>query len=405
MNTPSAAVRTASKNANLLRADSMLYFFFAAMFSGGFISSMFIHKGYDAAQIGIITSLATCSAFLGNFFGGYIVDRVGSNKKPYIVSLTLILIILLSMNITDSFTAVLVLMMLLSFLNAPLAITLDVWTLKLTHNTKTSFASVRLFGSGGWAVSGLIMGQLINNYGWRILPFIAIPLYTLILGVILATPDVPSSSLTGRKLQLNRVAIRSLFSNRVYMLVILTAFLTNLYKFITFSFAPVILQNVGGSDKHLGYFIFFRAIVEIPMYLIYPHLLKRFSAMSLFTFSILIIPFEAVGMYFASTPWAVVSVCTISGLSFGIFLPTIRQMIFSMAPDDLKTTAQTVAESLFVSLSAATSSIAAGFMFTNIGFDNTFLSGFAVSVLSCVFCIFLLYPAAKKSMPELTKVE
>ncbi len=92
-----------------------------------------------------------------------------------------------------------------------------------------------------------------------------------------------------------------------------------------------------------------------------------------------------------------IAACLLQGLSFAIFLPSARLHVSSLAPEGLKTTAQTVAMAFYFGVGGILSSFFGGIFIDARGIKSLLLVGLAISLVATSFMLFLILKAALAS--------
>ena len=127
----------------------------------GFMVSYMQTKGMTPKLIGVMLSVSTLCAFLGQLFWGSLSDKIKSNKKIFIITNILMFILHIVVFYMPSYTLVIITFGVLGFVEIPVAANLDTWILKIYYKTPQAYGPIRACASIGFAIFTLIYGGLI----------------------------------------------------------------------------------------------------------------------------------------------------------------------------------------------------------------------------------------------------
>ena len=269
---------------------------------------------------------------------------------------------------------------------------LDVWVIRLaSEGEPINYASVRAFGSLGYAIGGPLGGWLIASYGVGHIPVVFPLLSVSLIAVSLFIRNPKKIAVKGETQSVLNTA-KALAGNRTYRFFLLACFLVFLGTNGVYSFLPIhmIGEKVGGTSRSYGIFIFLTGAVEVPMLFIYKRLSRMLShgrclAIALFfQFARLIIvglaPNMAV-MYLATLAYM---------LSWGLHIGAVGGFLPEIVNVRLLFTAQTVSQAFASGMASIISNFFAGSIADSIGVDGMILrfsmfplAGFFVFILFC----------------------
>ncbi len=146
------------------------------------------------------------------------------------------------------------------------------------------------------------------------------------------------------------------------------------------SFLPNLIESVGGTKADVALASSLTAFAEVPMFLMNTKLLKKFKPTQLILASAVFFILRQIGCLVAATPAQVILVQILNGAAFALFLNGAVYYIDSLAPDELKATAQTVATSLYVGASGIISSYGGGWVIDNLGLAALHRAGAYISL-------------------------
>ena len=133
------------------------------------------------------------------------------------------------------------------------------------------------------------------------------------------------------------------------------------------------------------------AFSEIPLFLAGHKLLKRFKPIHLTLGASLFFLLRQVAYLTAKTPEQVILAQLFHGPSFALFLNGAVYYIDSLAPDKLKSTAQTLATSLYNGVSGILANYGGGWVIDNLGIRKLYSIGiYAIIIVTLLFMASLL---------------
>ena len=167
-----------NEKAVLLRFNLLQVLYWCGLASmGSFVSAFMLSKGMSNTRLSIILALYMLGAFIGQFFWGSLSDKLQTNKKFFILNEAFVLLLYYLIYIfSDNFLMVNIFYPLLGFVIVPQASNLDSWILKCFAHRPQVYGPARGWASAGFAVFMLVYGNLINSWGYKIMPWFALPL-------------------------------------------------------------------------------------------------------------------------------------------------------------------------------------------------------------------------------------
>ena len=157
------------KNKNILKfLIFYLIVFIAISMPYSYIQTFLEHVGYDVFERGIILSGAAIVTIVTQFGIGYICDKYKTDKKPFNVTLIILVISALIMyQITHkNFFRHLIFASLVGGLSGAVMSVQDAWTLEVDKSCKENYGTIRAFGAIGWMIGTPIGAFIIKKYGY-----------------------------------------------------------------------------------------------------------------------------------------------------------------------------------------------------------------------------------------------
>lgn len=251
-------------------------FFFTQYFSVGLIGPylvlFLIEKNFSGAQIGILMGMMPIAGMFFQPVWSYLSD-VMNKRRILIVFASLGLIVAsLGMGFADSFIAVFGWVVLFSAMYAPISPIATASALDYLESIGAvdDFGTLRMWGSVGFAVSSVLMGALFLDQILLYFPWFAGGIFLTLALVGLLLPEARQPyTYTGFK-DLRLVVRGQQFITFLFASVFLGATMGIYNNYMT-----LFLQEIDTASWLIGVIISLQAIVEVPMMMLAPYLLKR----------------------------------------------------------------------------------------------------------------------------------
>jgi len=302
-----------------------------------YATAFFKASGMSATMIGVALAINIAFAIAGQFFWGYICDRLKTNKKVFMAVTLVVAAIYFAIFYSPSNIVAIALFGFLGFIHAPLITIMDTWILKYYHDSPGSYGPIRAWGSVAFAIFIVIYGELLNRYGFSIMPYTGLAFFSLIILFSYITPDVPEQS--DDRVKATKGDILRLVKNPGFVWYIVIIFMISLPAMQLQNSFPMILSEYENAIFYMGVGMFATSMAEVPFMMMAKKMAhitanKRFIiAVSLFIFSYVILLFNR-------SPVFLIISLVIHGASVGIRYPTMRQATYEISPDGLQNTTQ-----------------------------------------------------------------
>lgn len=362
-----------------------IYFFFYFTFAifAGFTIPYLNDLNYSNTQIGFMMSILYLFGIIGQSFSGYICDLKRTIKKVFFLWMMILATLIFIFFKLDSIIIQTFFLAFIGFFQSSVMTLLDSWILESTEIIKRSFGPIRAFGSVGWGVSTIIIGRMIDNYGWYIMGYIYI-ISTITLLMISSKPKDAKCHIHNKSL----ITIKSfniLRTNKAYVNLLIIFFLLFFAFHAINMFSVILIDNFGGTESDIGLFLLIAAFSEVPLLLSAKKLLKKFDGRFLLIISATFFFLRTLLTAFCNSVLAIILLSLLQMFSLGILIFIFRHLIDKISPSKLKTSSQTIATAVSGGLSAIISYNTSGYLADQIGTKNML---FFVSFL-CMLALIL----------------
>lgn len=373
-----------------------LYWAFYAVFVG-FIATYLLACGISNSALSILLAVFMLCSFIGAFFWGGLCDRHHTNKKVFIPEfIAAVLVSLAIFFLAKDFLWVAACMYpVFGFLSAPLGSNLDAWMLKRFHKDAGMYGKARAIGSFGYGIAALIVGLLINQMGYAVMPIgIVICAVPVILMAIIMKEDAVI-----QKEHFEKVQISGLLKIRPYIYMVIMLFITGLACAPVNNLKIVVLQSVGGDVGILGIDSFIGTIVQ-GIFIFISGKLKRIpSSVRLILMTVFVL-FDMALIVTASSPIMVILGTVMWNVSYGVMLPTVREITEKNVHGALKNTAHAMSDAVYGSFAGIVALTYSGFVMDTLGVRAVAILGCAIMFIPVAMAIFSMIREKKTNEKE-----
>lgn len=347
-------------------------FWITYCFSFGFFVAYLNTVGYSAGIIGIFIAILALNAIVAQPIFGYIIDKVADVKKILIICVSASIILVAAIPFLAKNMAVMVVVcVLLGWTEYGLGSVVDCWCIKLGKNVNANFGVGRAGGSFAYAVTAAAFGYLFNFIPIHYTFFLhggAALIFLLVIIKSNGTTPV-KADLQDNKEKKKENILKVLLSDRRYVVFVLCASMTFIGSAATASFLINLIESKGGTTEHLGYALCIQALFEIPAMLLSLKLFKRFNVRFLLIFSMTAYIFKFLLPVFSPSPFGIVAIMMIQGISFAIFLPAAMRYLAIVAPPQYNATAITLAVAVYSGMGNIFGNLLGGFIADSLGVE------------------------------------
>jgi MFS transporter, PPP family, 3-phenylpropionic acid transporter len=329
-----------------LQFAGLEFLFWFAICAGNYLPVFLQDEmGYGATMVGIVTAVCSFVGIIATLFWGTFSDRIHSVRKVFMLCIGVGVFLWAMVPLTrpvvfGSFSLCLVFIAAATFFRNPSMALMDNWAVTVSNREGMNYGLIRSVGSFSFAIMGLGLGFVLQKTGvnasFYISALVTIPL--IILCLFVKGDTQKTKAIPFRELKIGR-----LFNYRYITFLIFTVLL-NMPSFIMMTFLTFLIKDVHGDIKMVGTILGYKALLEIPMLLLVRPLMQKHKL----PYPVMMIgagilyALEAVLFSQAHSFAQLVIISSLHGLGGGLFIGSASNYCFTIAPDDLKATAQTI---------------------------------------------------------------
>jgi len=359
--------------------------------------------GFSGAQFSLIYSLLPLATIIAPFIGGQVADRYLPSQKV-VAGLQLaggVFLILIAT--TTSYGTMVWLMLVYCLLYAPtLALTNSIAFINL-QNSEQEFGKIRVWGTIGWIAAGYlltlwrILAQSANGLAFKGDMLLLAGVFSLIMGVqSFSLPHTPPRK-EGAKPWAFLEALKML-KDRNFLVFIIIAFIvaTELMFYYILTAPFLTSEKIGVSSTILPWVMTIAQVAEIfVLAFLLPYLITRIGIRKILVLGILAWPLRYIIFAIGQPAWLVIASLALHGFCFVFFFTAAFIYVDTIAPRDIRHSAQSLITLVTYGLGNYLGSLFAGWvhdLFTKnevTNWTNVFLVPCFLTVL-CAF-VFLVF--------------
>jgi PPP family 3-phenylpropionic acid transporter len=314
----------------------VFFFLFAALGALTPFLSLHYHQiGLSATEIGLLMSVMPFTLLLSQPIFGPMTDRSGHRGRMLGRIVAVVALAAGLVGLADTFWILVAGVALWGFVAAPMIPIADSIALGEVSSSGGSYPRLRLWGSIGFLVTSVLLGQLYTAISLR-WAFLAYGL--LMLATWYFTRRLPAEGISGKPP--SWVQVRQLVQNPYLLLFLVLTGIMQMTQAAHSLFFSLHLEGLGGSRATAGLAWGLGALVEVPVWWVLSTVTRKVGSLPLLTFA---------GAAYALRWWlysttasasAIVWLQLLQGISYAIFMPTAVRVVGDLTPPELRTSGQ-----------------------------------------------------------------
>lgn len=340
--------------------------------------------GYGASERGILLSITPFVAVFAQFFWGRTADRARykNNVLLLLLGMTAVSVALLSLNTSLAYLAVM--LALYSVFQTSVSPISDAIITETARNNGWEFGRLRLAGSMGFALMGLLAGQLLAD---RINMIFVIYITMVVVALI---PALFMPKVKGYQKEKKRVSPAILLKNKPLCGILALSLLAQSTLGVYYSFfSNYFTEIAGGTKGQLGLAVFLASFCQIPFMLWAGRFIRKYGTMKLLVFATLVMALRWVLTGVVQNPVGLIAINCMHGMSFIVFQLCITIYIGDHVPAELRATGQAINAMITIGLSRIIGSMAGGFFIGHFGAGPVFVGCGLVNAAAALVIILL----------------
>ncbi|HLQ71466.1 MAG TPA: MFS transporter [Bacillota bacterium] len=236
-----------------------------------FLNLYYIDVGLTVSQVGVLFAVGPLVMIIAQPLWGMLTDYWNAPRMTLLVMTLGTAATALFFPFSYEFTSLLLLNVIYFFFQSSVQPIADGTALAMLKDRK-DFGKIRLWGSFGYAVGVLIVGEVLDVLGLHVM-FILHSCF-LVMALIFAL-KLPVKMAAKRRFRVREAV--GLFKNPAFVLFLLFSFLVHLTVHSNNAYYGIHLENLGASVSLIGVALMIKSILEVPFFAMSGILMRRFS--------------------------------------------------------------------------------------------------------------------------------
>ncbi len=369
----------------LIQLKSLLFFFHATnTIIISFLPIYLAFKGLSGTEIGWVLAIGPLASIISQPFWGYLSDKYKTVKWVLIMSIIFMLIFSILFFQMNTLIFILIFGALFYFFSSPVGALSDSLAQRQADLKNISFGSIRMWGSIGFGLSSLLIGQLLDYIGVQMMiwPYLILGSILLILAFTIEDVKVTEDPVTSSD-------FITLLKHKPFVLFLITLALITVTHRANDSFIGLYIQEIGGSESLVGIAWFIALVSEALIFAFaYKWFIKK-HALNYLILASLIYAVRWLLMSYTTEAYFILVLQLLHGLSFGIFYVASFDFVTRLIPEKLHASGHLIFYSMFFGLSGIIGSLSGGFMIENLGGSTLYIAMSFLALLGAI--AFTLY--------------
>lgn len=290
-------------------------------------------------EIGIAFAISSIAGVIIQPIWGYITDKYLNKRLSIIITMLLSAVIILAFILAKDFYWIILVLFVFIIFHSPISSITDAYCYEIIDEYKSiDYGKTRLMGSLGYAVSALIMGEVIKNLGSSAI-FFGYCIFISIASAIIISFKFKGKQ-TSNEIKLKEVG--KILSDRRFILFSIAIVLINIAFGANSSYLAVLISKTGGDVSKLGLMWFVIAISELPIFFFSNKLFKKFGIINLLSISIVIYILRFFLDSVSNNFNMVIIIQLLQGVTYPFYLMAALQYVNKIVPKNLQTTGITL---------------------------------------------------------------
>ena len=400
-----------TKNSAYLRASMYYIILWGSLATASsFIAVDLNHRGVTELQWSIISAARSLVIFLATPLVTRFADRKNARVRVLQGALVLNALSTLLFMIPNGFTGFLLASLVMNLFGAGMMPLGDGIIVRMAHKHDIQFGRLRLWGSAGYMICGVLGGLLWDKIGFEYLYWIGC-LATLLVAVVAARLEEPgeeknelqSDAPSAKPLEpTNKKTISQILRGDVVLLLFLIAsLLRSTGELMFFNFSGIYIDQLTARPFFTGLINGGSAILEIPTMLFVQRWIKKFGLEPVILIGFII---QAAGLAifaFSTNPWIMFLGASLRNVGFALYFVAAVQFTDYRAGVQNSATYQGLLSSISWGLAPLIISPLAGWIYQHLQGQWVFILATITSILAAIVMIPIMARSSKEKKEKL----
>ncbi len=370
-----------NQNLPYWRLSSFYWFYFATL--GALVPywSVYLKSlDFSATEIGQLMAMLMATKLVGPNVWGWVADK--TNRRMSVVRLAALMgaVVFSAVFFVEGYLQVALMMIGFSFFWHAALPQFEATTMNHLGDEHHRYAKIRLWGSVGFIITVMGLGESLDDYGIGILPIVVLLLLAGIWLSSLLAPDSQEQPYTQDHGSLLKIIKRP----EVFSL-LLMSFLLQASHGPYYTFFSIYLAELGYSNQLIGGLWALGVLAEIGLFLFVPKLLSRFGARVLLMMALALTVLRWLMLANAAEHLsALLFIQLLHAASFGVIHAVSIHLTHHYFTGPHQGRGQALYSSLSFGAGGALGNLAGGYLWDGLGAQGTYILSACVAFLALV---------------------
>ena len=372
------------------RLSGFYFFYFASL--GVLIPywSLYLKSlGYNSLAIGGLVAILPATKLIAPYIWGWLADHTRRSMFIIRVASVLALLSFSLVFVSQQLNWLIFVMLLFSFFwNATLP-QFEAMTLNHLGNDTHRYSMIRLWGSLGFIVIAVLMGDLLQSYEADIIPLVVLSTFAVIAFTSFIVPEKLNTP------HAEHSPIWHVIKQPKVFAFLLVCFLMLCSHGPYYTFYTIYLQELGYSSHMIGVLWAVGVLAEVIIFLLMHRLLPVFGARKLLIFTLLLttVRWLIIGFFAADLSMLFIAQL-IHAFSFGVFHAVGISLVHDYFTGSHQGRGQALYSSVSFGAGVAVGSLVSGLLWDQWGASVLFVFASCCTFLALLIVWRYIYPAA-----------
>lgn len=354
-----------------------------------YLTTLLVHQGMSAGQVGMMMSLGTLLSIIVQPFWGYMVDRYRQTKLVLICSIGMPAVLAYFYNV--QLFALLVIVyttsIIFSVTQSPIA---DSYAVTAAREGRTSYGTIRSLGSLGTALGGYAGGLYLSFFH---ITQLWLPFFIFSAAGVAMVLTLSNKSDSYRTTVSLTEGFKKMLSNRNFLWFLVGCFFVNQTLTAYNSFFVLSFQEAGGSFSMVGFALLLASMTNVPSMLLAAKIIAKLGRERTLVIAAFAYALRWAVQWLFPYPPVMIGIQALHGLSFGLFYVAAVEYVANVSGKEMQATGQSVFNMVFVGLGGIIGNLLNGFLYNAGGAQLMYLA----CTVSAIMGLLLLHGVNKRS--------
>lgn len=312
-------------------------------------------KGLSGTEIGWVLAIGPFASIIAQPFWGFLSDKYKTVKKILIIAISGMLIASTIFFQMNHLIFILLFGAVFYFFSTPVGALSDSLGQRRADELNVSFGSIRTWGSVGFAVSALLVSELLDIIGIQYVfwPYLLMGIF--LLSVTFTITDVEADSTPIQLKDLGLLLKNKYFTGFLFIMIFIT-----LTHRTSDSYIGIFIEELGGTERLVGWAWFIGVMSEALVFATAFLWFRRLHPLFFIIVSSTLYTIRWFIYGYATTPYHIIGFQFLHGLTFGTFYVAAFDYITRLIPKQLQASGHLIFFSVLFGVSGIFGSIGGG---------------------------------------------